>query len=105
LEAAVREELARATTQFPVAARPPDRISHEARRVALERALERMLERRGAGQWTDAELVRRAAPNVLEQLEIEIAEAAAREEAIEPEDARTRLVEEWDTLPFERRRA
>ena len=50
------------------------------------------------------ELVRRAAPNVLEQLELEVAEAAERDEVMGPEEARERLLADWDVLPFERRR-
>lgn len=104
LEAAVRAELVRATVQYPVAVLRSRPAGRGARGAALDRLLERMLERRAAGQWSDAELVRRAAPAVLEQLEHEAAEAAERDEAVDPEQARRRLLAEWDALSFERRR-
>ena len=105
LESAVRDELARATRGSPVAARPSEPVGRAARVSALGRALDRMIERRVAGEWTDAELVRRAGANVLELLELEQAAAAEREEAIGPEEARRRLIAEWDALAFDDRRA
>lgn len=105
LEAAVVQELARASGLTPVAARPRHETGHAARRAALDRVLDHMLERRAAGQWTDADLVRRAAPVVLEQLSIEAEAAVDRAEPVQPEEARVRLVQEWDALSFEERRS
>ena len=104
LEAAVRDELLRATRGSPVAARPAPSAGREARLTALGRALDRMLERSAVGEWTDAELTRRAAANVLEQLDHEQAAAAAARDDLDPEEARRRLVEGWDTLDFAARR-
>ncbi|MDA0301758.1 MAG: hypothetical protein O2822_04460, partial [Chloroflexi bacterium] len=86
-------------------ARPRRETGHEARRAALDRTLDHMLERRATGQWTDADLVRRAAPIVLEQLSMEAEASLDRAEPVEPDAARTRLVERWDALPFEERRS
>ncbi|MSQ31320.1 MAG: hypothetical protein EXR64_04750 [Dehalococcoidia bacterium] len=107
LEAAVVAELARATGPVPVAVhgRSPHERGHEARRAALDRTLDHMLERRASGQWTEADLVRRAAPIVLEQLSIEIEATVDRARPAEPDVARTRLVEAWDVLSFDERRA
>ena len=105
LEAAVREELVRATRGSPVAARETPPAGRDARLTALARALDRMLERRAAGEWTDADLLRRATDNVLEQLDHEQAAAAEARDDLEPEEARRRLVEEWDALDFAARRA
>ncbi len=104
LEAAVREELVRATRGSPVAARPVEAAGGEARMAALGRALDRMLERRAAGEWTDAELVRHAAANVLEQLDIERSAEQGADE-VPPEEARKRLLGEWENLEFAERRA
>jgi site-specific DNA recombinase len=105
LERAVRDELAR-TEGYPVAARPPpEHLDRGAPRlVALQRDLSRMLERFVAGEWTWAELRRRTAANVLEQLEIEAAHATATVTTIDPDTARRRLLAEWDALPADERR-
>ena len=105
LETEVVEELARTHASSPVSVRPRRETGPEARLLALDRALEHMLERRGAGQWTDADLVRRAAPIVLEQLSLEVRAGLDRQDSIAPEAARERLVEDWDDLSFEDRRA
>ncbi|MFA7250327.1 MAG: recombinase family protein [Dehalococcoidia bacterium] len=105
LERAVVAELARANAPMPIAARPRQETGHAARRTALDRTLDLMLERRAAGQWTDADLVRRAAPVVLEQLSMETEAATERADPVQPEQARARLVEEWDRLGFEERRS
>jgi site-specific DNA recombinase len=101
LEDAVRQELAR-PSGYPVAAHPRAATGDrgEARLVSLNRELSRMLERYVAGEWTWQELRRRSAPNVIEQLEIEEAAAGAQISTIDPGVARTRLLEEWDSLPF-----
>ncbi len=101
LEHAVREELGR-TAGFPVAAHPRPAVSDrgEARMIALNRELSRMLERYVAGEWTWTELRRRSAPNVIEQLEIEEEASGAQISTIDPNVARERLLEEWDELPF-----
>lgn len=104
LEAEVVEALARGGAHTPVSAQPRREPGHEARRAALDRTLDHMLERRAAGQWTDADLVRRASPIVLEQLSIEAAESLERSEPVAPDDARARLVEDWDALTFKERR-
>ena len=49
--------------------------------------------------------MRHAASNVLEQLEHERATLAEQVDAIEPEDARRRLLDDWDVLDFDARRA
>ena len=103
LEADVLAELSRAGS-LPPLAEPREPAGHEARRAALDRTLDHMLERRVAGQWTDADLVRRAAPVVLEQLSLE-AEDAFESDPVAPEDARARLLDDWDDLPFEDRRS
>ena len=105
LEAAVLDELSRAGSPVPVSARPRREIGPEARRLALDRTLDHMLERRATGQWTDADLVRRAAPIVLEQLSIEAEASADRADPVQPETARARLVDGWDDLSFEERRS
>ena len=105
LEAAVLDELSRASGPTPVAARPRATTGPEARRAALDRALDHMLERRVSGQWTDADLVRRAAPIVLEQLAMEARAALDEADPVPPEEARTRLVDEWGDLSFDERRA
>ena len=105
LEAAVLEELSHVGSPAPVSARPRREIGHEARRLALDRTLDHMLERRATGQWTDADLVRRAAPIVLEQLSMEAAASLDRAEPVAPEAAHARLVEAWDDLPFDERRS
>jgi site-specific DNA recombinase len=105
LEAEVVEALARDGAHTPVSSQPRREPGHEARHAALDRTLDHMLERRVTGQWTDADLVRRAAPIVLEQLSLEAAEAVERTDPVDPDDARTRLVDEWDGLRFEERRA
>lgn len=105
LEAEALAELSRSGGPTPVSARPRRETGHEARRAALDRTLDHMLERRATGQWTDADLVRRAAPIVLEQLSMEAAAALGQTEPVEPDAARTRLIEEWDDLSFEERRS
>ncbi len=105
LESEVLDELSRAGGPSPVAARPRRESGHEARRVALDRTLDHMLERRATGQWTDADLVRRAAPIVLEQLSLEAEAAQGETNPVEPDDARERLVDAWDDLTFEERRS
>jgi hypothetical protein len=105
LEAEVLVELSHAGGPTPVSARPRRESGHEARRAALDRTLDHMLERRATGQWTDADLVRRAAPIVLEQLSIEAEASLGREEPVEPDEARERLVEAWDDLSFDERRS
>ncbi len=105
LEAAVLVELSRSTGPAPVAVHTREANTHEARRAALDRTLDHMLERRAAGQWTDADLVRRAAPIVLEQLGMEAAAAFESSDPVAPEEARTRLLDEWDDLAFDDRRA
>ena len=105
LESEVLDELSRAGGPSPVAARPRRESGHEARRVALDRTLDHMLERRATGQWTDADLVRRAAPIVLEQLSLEAEAAQGETDPVEPDDARERLVDAWDDLTFEERRS
>jgi site-specific DNA recombinase len=105
LETAVREEL-RHATGYPVAVRPPPPAFERgaARMQSLQRELSRMLERYAAGEWTWNELRRRSAPNVIEQLEIEEAHAAATISTIDPEAARQRILADWDELPFVDRR-
>ena len=104
LEAEVLDALSRGGGATPVSAQPR-RETGDARRVALDRTLDHMLERRATGQWTDADLVRRAAPIVLEQLSMEAQAALQQDDPVAPEDARRRLVEAWDDLSFEERRA
>ena len=105
LEAAVVEELSRTNTSSPVSVRPRRETGPEARSLALDRTLEHMIERRIAGQWTDTDLVRRAAPIVLEQLSIEVQAGLGDAEPVAPEAARERLVGSWDDLSFEERRS
>ena len=105
LEAEVIEALSRSSTAAPKGTRPRRETGHEARRAALDRTLDHMLERRATGQWTDADLVRRAAPIVLEQLSMEAEASLAPGAPVPPEDARARLVAAWDDLPFEVRRS
>ena len=105
LEAEVIEALSRSTAAVPKSTRPRRATGHEARRAALDRTLDHMLERRATGQWTDADLVRRAAPIVLEQLSMEAEASLAPGAPVSPEDARARLVAAWNDLPFEERRS
>ncbi len=105
LEAEVIEALSRSSAAAPKSTRPRRETGHEARRAALDRTLDHMLERRATGQWTDADLVRRAAPIVLEQLSMEAEASLAPSTPVPPEDARARLVAAWDDLPFEERRS
>ena len=105
LEAEVVEALSRSSGAAAKSTRPRRETGHEARRAALDRTLDHMLERRATGQWTDADLVRRAAPIVLEQLSMEAEAALAPGTPVPPEDARARLVASWDDLPFDERRA
>ena len=106
-EALETEVLGELTRPASTAATAPARREPgtDARRVALDRTLDHMLERRVAGQWTDADLVRRAGPIVLEQLSMEVRDAMGDAAPVPPEDARARLLDEWDALPFEERRA
>ena len=105
LEAEVIEALSRSTAAVPKSTRPRRATGHEARRAALDRTLDHMLEHRATGQWTDADLVRRAAPIVLEQLSMEAEASLAPGAPVSPEDARARLVAAWNDLPFEERRS
>lgn len=105
LEAEVLAELVRGGSHTPVAARPPRVPGRTARILALDRRLDLMLERRASGQWTDADLVRRAAPIALELLGIEAEAAQERADPVPADEALDRLVDGWDTLPFEERRS
>ncbi len=105
LEAEVVDALSRSNAAVPKSTRARRATGHEARRAALDRTLDHMLERRATGQWTDADLVRRAAPIVLEQLSMEAEASLAPGAPVAPEDARARLVAAWDDLPFEERRS
>lgn len=105
LEAAVLAELDR-NVGYPVAVRPPpEPLDRGAPRLtSLRRDFSRMLERYVHGEWTWSELRRRSAANVLEQLEIEEAYATATVTSLDPDQARRRLLAEWEALPFAERR-
>lgn len=95
LEAAILEELSRSESQYPVAVRPSRARDTEARRQRLERRLAEGIERWVAGEWRYAELVQRLAPVTLDLQELE---RPARDAPTDAEDARRRLVAEWDAL-------
>ena len=113
LERAVRRELARAGSEAPRAGtgrRNSERIARiEARRRALHRDLDRMLERRATGQWTSEQFRSRASGVALDDLEAEAQlDALPTEQGVNASDAvegaRRRLVEQWPDLRFEERR-
>lgn len=92
-----------------------DRRRQEAKRRARRRSLDRMLELRASGQWTAEQLRSRAALLVLDDLDDEVRtveEGRGVRLALDPAmrrpplaAARARLIEQWDELPFEERRA
>ena len=91
------------------------RAGVEARRAALRRDLERLLDRGTHGQLTGGQLRERGAAVAAEDLELERREAAAaaRRELLADAAQRgqllaaahQRLAKDWQTLPFETRRA
>ncbi len=101
LLAAIREELSLPSGQHPVAARPGARPDASLRRRRLERRLTEAVERWIAGEWRYQELSRRVAPVVRE---LQSAEAPQQDASPAAEEARHRLVREWDHLDFEGRR-
>ncbi len=103
LEAAVRAQLASAspTVEPRPTVRLPARVAGGDRTRA--RRLDAMLERRASGQLTAEQLRRAAAPLVLADLADE--ERRAAEHGGEPVDAHRMLVERWDALAFDQRRA
>jgi len=113
LERVVRRELAEADYAAPRAGtgrRDSERIARiEARRRALHRDLDRMLERRATGQWTSEQFRTRASPVALDDLEAEAQlDALVADTRMAGDDAteaaRRRLVEQWPDLRFEERR-
>jgi hypothetical protein len=104
LEEAVRAQLAGAGPGVEPAAHagrsgPPVAAGKATSRA---RRLDEMIERRALGQWTAAQLLRAAGPLVLADLADE--EAAEQRDGT-PVEALSTLVEQWDALAFEARRA
>lgn len=104
LEALVRGELLRPAGPLPVAVHPePSEDDRAGRRERAERRLARMLERWESGEWAWGDLERRAGETAAAILETE--RPAPLGPALDPGEARARLVAEWDALPFAERRA
>lgn len=95
LEAVIREELGRSDAHHPVAVRPVEADGSAARRARLERRLLEGLERWIAGEWRYAELLARVGEPVRELHQGELPVTAV---LASPEEARRRLLREWDEL-------
>lgn len=95
LEAAIREELTRSDNHYPVAARLGDDPGPDTRRHRLERRLSEGIERWVAGEWRYSELVPRVASVVRELHELD---RPTVDQPADAEDARGRLLAEWDAL-------
>jgi site-specific DNA recombinase len=108
LERAVGDAVAASPPGAPVAAPRAEHsgLSLTKRRRSLERALERMLDRRASGQWTAAQLRKAAAPIVLADLDAE-RRAGGRTDAARPTpaEARAALADGWDGFSFDQRRS
>ncbi len=98
---AIREDLASASRQHPVAARPGATPDGRLRRRRLERRLTEAVERWTAGEWRYAELVRRVG-SLVRDLQAE--EEPAVDISPAAEESRRQLVREWDALEFAERR-
>jgi DNA invertase Pin-like site-specific DNA recombinase len=120
LEAIVRERLDDGPPEGDTGSGPSEAPSEEAarletRRQGLRRRLDTLFERRVRGEWTAARLRQEAAGIALEDLQAEerIEAIAERRRAMQDDTKRAsalatdrrRLVSEWDSLPFEERRA
>ncbi len=95
LEAAIRDELTRSDNHYPVAVRPADAPDQDARRQRLERRLSEGIERWTAGEWRYHELVSRMARVVRELNDLD---RPVEDEPTDAEEARRRLLAEWDAL-------
>jgi site-specific DNA recombinase len=121
LEAIVRERIAQGPPSGAAGGSGPSELSDEeatrldTRRQGLRRRLDTLIERRVRGEWTAEQLRREAAGLALEDLEAEERAdvLAHRRRHIEDDVrrasalalARRRLVDEWELLSFEERRA
>jgi site-specific DNA recombinase len=121
LEAIVSERIAQGPPSGAAGGSAPSELSDEeatrldTRRQGLRRRLDTLIERRVRGEWTAEQLRREAAGLALEDLEAEERAdvLAHRRRHIEDDVrrasalalARRRLVDEWELLPFEERRA
>ena len=102
LEGAVRAALA-AATDLAVPLPPPAVDVSPARREALRRDLDAMIERRMRGQWTAEQFRTLAAPVALEDLQAEERAAFTARGGQVALLAATDLAAGWDALPFEER--
>lgn len=102
LEAAIREELARSDQHYPVAARVSHGPDPEARRHRLERRLSEGIERWVAGEWRYAELVSRMATVARDLNDLD---RPVSPEPTDADEARERLLLEWDALDEQERSA
>ncbi|MDP6606293.1 MAG: recombinase family protein [Dehalococcoidia bacterium] len=105
LEEAVRAQLASIGPDVELngsAVQPAPGTGTRGNRRSRVRHLDEMIERRAMGQWTAEQLLRAAGPLVLEDL---ADEAAADDRGRTPVEALGTLVEQWDVLAFEQRRA
>lgn len=102
LEGAVRAALGTAT--HLVVPLPPAVVDvTPARREALRRDLDAMIERRMRGEWTAEQFRSLAAPLALEDLQAEERAAFTARGGQVTVLAATDLAAEWDALPFEER--
>lgn len=102
IEAAIREELTRSDAHYPVAAHVAEVPDQGARHHRLERRLAEGIERWVAGEWRFYELVSRLTPVVRELHEMD---RPVLDEPADAEEARRRLISDWDALDQQERGA
>ncbi|TAJ17289.1 MAG: hypothetical protein EPO65_11450 [Dehalococcoidia bacterium] len=100
LEEAVRQAIE--SGKFAAAPKTSTPRTTEARRLALDREVARILERWVAGELTYRDVIRGAAEPSLEAVRLTMGLVRPR---LEPEAAAARLVRDWDALDFDGKRA